>query len=149
MKYIKSYKESSGLYQRESDFIEEIEDIVLSIKDEDFFIDINKNITYNDEFMESEGELVRFYIEKAADSVSTIPYKPTDTFIYTFEHLVSYSKENGYTCSMELVGENGGTISENECVAYSDFDENDMTVEELLDIKAPINYIRFIIYKPE
>ena len=157
MKYIKSYTESlrdlidykDDLYKKESDFIEEVEDIILPIKDEGFDIDVNKNERSSDEFMESEGELIRFYIEKSVNDIETKSYHPTEEFIDTFNHLVSFIKENNYTCSMELVGEGGGTISENECVAYSEFGEDDMTVEGLLDIKAPINYIRFIIYKPE
>ena len=157
MKYIKSYTESlrdlidykDDLYKKESDFIEEVEDIILPIKDEGFDIDVNKNERSSDEFMESEGEIIRFYIEKAVDDIETKSYHPTEEFIDTLSHLVSFIEENEYTCSMELVGENGGTISENECIAYSEFSEDDMTVEELLDIKSPINYIRFIIYKPE
>lgn len=157
MKYIKSYTESlrdlidykDDLYKKESDFIEEVEDIILPIKDEGFDIDVNKNERSSDEFMESEGELIRFYIEKSVNDIETKSYHPTEEFIDTFNHLVSFIKENNYTCSMELVGEGGGTISENECVAYSEFGEDDMTLEGLLDIKAPINYIRFIIYKPE
>jgi len=146
MKYLKSFNES---FNEESDLISDIEDILLPIGDEGFDIDINKNLNSSDEFMESEGELTRFYVEKAVSPLETKPYKPTDTFIDTFEHLVSYLEERGYDCSMELVGDNGGTISENDCVAYSEFSEDCMSVKELLDIEAPINYIRFIIYKPE
>jgi hypothetical protein len=49
---------------------------------------------------------------------------------------------------MEIVE---GSSWVNEVVAYSEFEEDDMSVKELLDvaIKAPINYIKFIIYKPE
>ena len=148
MKYLKSFNESFD-NSEELNFFSDVEDILLEIKDEDFDVNISKNINSSDEFMESEGELARIYIEKSLNDIETKPYKPTDTFISSLQHLLSLSKENGYDCSMELVGESGGTISENECVAYSEFEEDDMTVEELLDIKAPINYIRFIIYKPE
>lgn len=146
MKYLKSFNES---FNEESDLISDIEDIIIPIKDDGFNIDINKNLNSSDEFMESEGELVRFYVELAVNELETKSYKPTDTFIDTFDHLVSYLKEKGYDCSMELVGDNGGTISENDCVAYSEFSEDCMSVKELLDIESPINYIRFIIYKPE
>lgn len=148
MKYLKSFNES---FNEEFDLISDIEDILLPIKDEGFNIDISKNLNSSNDFMESEGELTRFYVEKTVSPLETKPYKPTDTFTDTFEHLVSYLKERGYDYSMELVGDNGGTISENDCVAYSEFEEDDMSVKELLDvaIKAPINYIRFIIYKPE
>ena len=147
MKYLKSFNESFD-NKEELNFFSDVEDILLEIKDEDFDIQIIKNEDSSDQLMESEGELIRIYIEKFINPLETISYKPTDVFINTFDHLVSYSKENEYSCSMEIVEGSSGV---NEVVAYSEFEEDDMSVKELLDvaIKAPINYIKFIIYKPE
>jgi len=150
MKYIKYFRESFTDYKNEElEFFKDVEDILLPIEDEDFSVQINKNEDSSDELMESEGELIRIYVEKSINDLETESYRTSDIFIQTFNQLLSFSQEKGYDCSMELVGENGGTISENECIAYSEFSEDDMTIEELLDLKAPINYIRFIIYKPE
>ena len=151
MKYLKSFNESFD-NNEELNFFSDVEDILLDIKDEDFSVYIGKNINSSDELMESEGELIRIYIERAVNELETKSYLPTDTFIETFEHLLSFCQQNGYDCSMDIVGENGQGPKYNygnSSIAYSEFGEDDMTVEELLDLKAPINYIRFIIYKSE
>jgi len=158
MKYIKYFRESFtdliDYKNEELEFFKDVEDILLPIEDEDFSVQINKNENPDDDddIMEAEGELVRIYVERVVNDLETKPYIPTDLFVECFEHLVSLSKERGYTCSMDIVGENGQGPKynySNSSIAYSEFGEGEMSVAELLDLKAPINYIRFIIYKPE
>lgn len=149
MKYLKNFKifESAS----ENEIFDNVEDILLDIKDEGFSVEIIKNEDSSDQRMEGDGELVRLYIESGqvySDTHTPSPYKPTNIFIDTFDRLLSYLNDSDYTCSMEIVGECGNSC--NETVAFSEFEEGDMSVKEMiLSIKYPINYIRFIIYKPE
>jgi hypothetical protein len=149
MKYLKlfeSFDDELKFTKNELELVEDIEDILLPIKDDGFSINITTPKTDN---TSSDGFL-RIYIEKASfiDEeeyyFETEPYNPTDTFVPTLKHLFYFLKDNKYKYSIELVGDGGKNT--NDTIAYSEFTENDMKLEEMFVLNVPINYIRIIIY---
>jgi hypothetical protein len=109
MKYLKlfeSFDEEIKFTKNELELVEDIEDILLPIKDDGFSISITTLKT--DNTTSSDGFL-RIYIEKSSfiDEeeyyFETEPYNPTDTFVPTLKHLLSFLEGLGYKCSIDLI----------------------------------------------
>jgi hypothetical protein len=143
MKYLKlfeSFDDELKFTKNELELVEDIEDILLPIKDDGFSISITTPKT--DNTTSSDGFL-RIYIEKASfiDEeeyyFETEPYNPTDTFVPTLKHLLSFLEGLGYKCSIDLISNS---------VIHDDFNENDDIIKQLSELNQTIDYIRIIIY---
>jgi hypothetical protein len=145
MKYLKFFNESFNRDQLS--LVNDIEYILMQIDDEGFVSNIVTPKT--DNYIADTGELVRVYIEKPVfmdddGYYETEPYKPTEIFIPALEHLFSFLRESKHRYSIELIGDGGAR--NNDTIAYSEFGENDMQLEEIFNFDGLINYIRIIIY---
>jgi hypothetical protein len=143
MKYLKlfeSFDDELKFTKNELELVEDIEDILLPIKDDGFSINITTPKT--DNTTSSDGFL-RIYIEKASfiDEeeyyFETEPYNPTDTFVPTLKHLLSFLEGLGYKCSIDLISNS---------VIHDDFNENDDIIKQLSELNQTIDYIRIKIY---
>ena len=153
MKYLKTY---SKLFESNefatSDELNNIEEILLDIKDLDLSVEIHKNIGGENEELEGESEVCRVYIEKFA--VGIIPtvygfsqeeieceYYPSKEFISTLQHLVSYVAEIGYYIEIESI--HNSSVIDRVSSENSEINDTDLLVFEYKS--APINYIKITI----
>ena len=138
MKYLKTYK----LFESNSnkEILDNIEEIFREIEDLGFKVESHKNIDGSDEGMESDDELMRIYIERFdvygfSDEEREVKYYPTQEFVDSLLHLISYVNECDFEYRIEIHdnSEVVDTISTNE------------EVEGLVKFNAPIDYLKIII----
>ena len=136
MKYLKKYK----LFESNKQVLDNIRDIFREIEDFGFKVSFHKNIDGSDDMMESDGELMRIWVEKFgvygfSDEIREVKYYPTEEFINTLLHLVSYVTESNLDYRIE-------TFDNSEVV---DVVSTESEIEDLEDYEEPIDYIRIII----
>ena len=146
MRYLQKYKLFESNEFATSDELDNIEDILLGIKDLDFSVEIHKNIAGENEKLESESEIARIYIEKFdvygfSQEARECKYYPGKEFILTLQHLVSYVTEIGYNIEIESI--HNSSVVDKVSSENGDVNDDDLLVFEY---KAnPISYIKIII----
>lgn len=150
MRYIKTY---SKLFESNdfatSDELDNIEEILLDIKDSDFSVEIHKNTGGENEHLESESEIARIYIEKFAvygfsQEERECKYSPSKEFISTLQHLVSYVTEIGYNIEIESIDDSH--IIDRISSEDGELNDSDVSVFSKYELEnQPINYIKIII----
>lgn len=153
MNYLKTYKLFESNEFATSDELDNIEDILLGIKDLDFSVEIHKNIAGGNEKLESESEIARIYIEKFdvygfSQESRECKYYPSKEFILTLQHLVSYVTEIGYNIEIESHRISFPMIHNSSVVDRVSSENGDVNDDDLLVFEyksAPINYIKIII----
>jgi hypothetical protein len=147
MRYLKTY---SKLFESNefatSDELNNIEEILLDIKDLDLSVEIHKNIGGENEELEGESEVCRVYIEKFAvygfsQEEIECEYYPSKEFISTLQHLVSYVAEIGYYIEIESI--HNSSVIDRVSSENSEINDTDLLVFEYKS--APINYIKITI----
>ena len=110
MRYIKSYQifESSDHRFATSDELNTIEDILLGIKDQDYEVEIHRNVNGDNPKLEEESEVCRIYIEKFAifgfsPERRKCSFIPDEEFLSVLQHLVRYVDEIDYDITIESV----------------------------------------------
>jgi hypothetical protein len=147
MRYLKTY---SKLFESNefatSDELNNIEEILLDIKDLDFSVEIHKNVGGENEELESESEIARIYIEQFAvygfsQEERECEYYPSKEFISTLQHLVSYVNEIGYNIEIESI--HNSSVIDRVSSEKSEINDTDLLVFEYKS--APISYIKITI----
>lgn len=155
MKYIKKYK----LFESTSDISDDVTDILSSIEDEGFSVDKNSSEGAG---LLSNGYEMKIFIEKMVDDDKanvprygdhgigyerSEPYLVNDTMLDAVQHLSSYLSKNGYKLVVEA-------ISESDVIAHQEYYHRDLgdnisEIQELFEFigRAPIDYLRLLIYK--
>ena len=146
MRYLQTYQIFESNEFATSDELDNIEDILLGIKDLDFSVEIHKNIAGENEKLESESEIARIYIEKFdvygfSQEARECEYYPGKEFILTLQHLVSYVTEIGYNIEIESI--HNSTVVDRVSSENGDVNDDDLLVFEYK--AAPISYIKIII----
>jgi len=138
MKYLKTYK----LFESNSnkEVLDNIEEIFREIEDLGFKVESHKNIDGSDEGMEADDELMRIYIEKFDvygfnDEEREVKYYPTQDFVDSLLHLISYVNENDFEYRIEIV-DNSQVV---------DILSTESEIENVINYKEPIDYIKIII----
>lgn len=110
MKYLKKYRifESNEHRFATSDELNTIEDILLGIKDQDYEVEIHRNVNGDNPKLEEESEVCRIYIEKFAifgfsPERRECSFIPDEEFLSVLQHLVTYVQEIGYDIVIESV----------------------------------------------
>jgi hypothetical protein len=135
MKHLKTYK----LFESNSnkELLDNIEDIFREIEDLGFKVEYNRG---------GVGEVTRIYIEKFAvygfsQEERECKYYPTDEFVLTLQHLISYVSED-YNIEIE-------SICDSQCIDHLSSKSEDGLIENdvriIGDYKAPIDYIKIVI----
>jgi len=147
MRYLKTY---SKLFESNefatSDELNNIEEILLDIKDLDFSVEIHKNIGGENEELELESEVCRIYIEQFAvygfsQEERECEYYPSKEFISTLQHLTSYVNEIGYNIEIESI--HNSSVIDRVSSEKSEINDTDLLVFEYKS--APISYIKITI----
>ena len=131
MKYLKKYKLFESDFNKE--ILNNIEDIFREIEDLGFKVEYNRG---------GVDELLKIYIEsvKWDETVeNTQKYYPTQEFINSFLHLISYVKESNLDYRIEVIDDS----------QVIDVLSTESEIGNIINWKYPIDYIKVIISKKE
>jgi hypothetical protein len=131
MKYLKKYKLFESDFNKE--ILDNIEDIFREIEDLGFKVEYNRG---------GVDELLKIYIEsvKWDETVENIQkYYPTQEFINSFLHLISYVKESNLDYRIEVIDDS----------QVIDVLSTESEIGNIINWKYPIDYIKVIISKKE
>jgi len=131
MKYLKKYKLFESDFNKE--ILYNIEDIFREIEDLGFKVEYNRG---------GVDELLKIYIEsvKWDETVENIQkYYPTQEFINSFLHLISYVKESNLDYRIEVIDDS----------QVIDVLSTESEIGNIINWKYPIDYIKVIISKKE
>jgi len=131
MKYLKKYKLFESDFNKE--ILYNIEDIFREIEDLGFKVEYNRG---------GIDELLKIYIEsvKWDETVENIQkYYPTQEFINSFLHLISYVKESNLDYRIEVIDDS----------QVIDVLSTESEIGNIINWKYPIDYIKVIISKKE
>jgi hypothetical protein len=155
MRYLKTYKifeSNEDTRYATSDEVSNIEDILLNIKDLDFHVEIHKNIggeNYSCGPVEVECEVCRIYIEKFdvygfSQEERECKYSPSEEFILTLKHLVSYVKEIDFDIEIESIDDS--SVIDRVSSEDGELNDEDVSVFSRYELNGtPISYIKIII----
>ena len=136
MRYLKTYK-TYKIFEDNSnkEVLDNIEDIFREIEDLGFRVEYNRG---------SVGEVTRIYIEKFAaygfsEEERECKYYPTQEFVNAFLHLTSYVNESNLDHRIEIIDDS----------KVVDVISTESEIENMINFKEPIDYIKVIISNKE
>jgi hypothetical protein len=130
MRYLKTY---SKLFESNDKILSDIEDIFREIEDVGFKVEYNRG---------GVDELLKIYIEKFdsygfSDESREVKYCPTQEFVSALLHLTSYVNESNLNHRIEVIDDS----------QVIDVISTEVEIENMINWKEPIDYIKVIISK--
>jgi len=149
MKHLKEYKLFESKSDIFGDIFDDVGDILSGVEDEGLSVDKTTNDWVNG-VNDSTAEM-RIFIENVFEEddgyKSSKPYIVNGTMLDSIQHLSSYLSKNGYKLVIEAISEMN--VIAHEEFYHRDLGDNMNSIEELFSFlgRAPIDYLRLLIYK--